>query len=143
MRTGVDATGGTTPDGGGYEYLDHTADVQIHSWGSDLSSAVGAAAVAMFGIITDLGDVVEDAAAPEEGGGEGAVRGSTPGELATGPAASGAGGWPIVVDVDGHDVKSAVYNFLDECLFAFCGDARVYRRVEVDAVDRGTLRLWG
>ncbi|GAB0492055.1 hypothetical protein MMPV_003314 [Pyropia vietnamensis] len=137
MRTGVDPTSGTTADGGSYEYLDHTADVQIHSWGRDLPSAVGAAAVAMFGIITDLSDVVE---APEGEGGDG-VGGSTPEELPTQPMGGGrleggAAGWPIVVDANGHDVKSAVFNFLDECLFAFCGDARVYRRVEVDSVDR-------
>ncbi|PXF43793.1 Protein archease-like [Gracilariopsis chorda] len=42
---------------GGWEYLDHTADVQIHSWGIDMSEAYGAAVVAMSGYMVELGDI--------------------------------------------------------------------------------------
>ncbi|GMH38738.1 hypothetical protein BSKO_06622 [Bryopsis sp. KO-2023] len=37
-----------------FEYLDHTADVQIHSWGRDVSEAFAQAALGMFNYMTPL-----------------------------------------------------------------------------------------
>jgi len=37
-----------------YEYLDHTADVQIHAWGDNLAEAFEQCAMGMFGYITDI-----------------------------------------------------------------------------------------
>lgn len=40
-----------------YEYLDHTADVQIHAWGDTLTEAFQNGAIAMMAYITDIKQV--------------------------------------------------------------------------------------
>ncbi|XP_076682791.1 protein archease [Andrena cerasifolii] len=37
-----------------YEYLDHTADIQLHAWGDTMKEAFEQCGVAMFGYTTDL-----------------------------------------------------------------------------------------
>ncbi|CAH1369298.1 protein archease-like [Tenebrio molitor] len=37
-----------------YEYLDHTADVQLHAWGDSLKEAFEQCGIAMFGYMTEL-----------------------------------------------------------------------------------------
>lgn len=52
-----------TPAGkqpGGWEYRDHTADVQIHSWGVNLGEAFGAAVVGMFAYMVELDEIDND-----------------------------------------------------------------------------------
>ena len=44
----------------GFEFLDHTADVQIHAWAKDLKTTFAEAAKAMFAYMTDLDLVQED-----------------------------------------------------------------------------------
>ncbi|XP_062554413.1 protein archease-like [Armigeres subalbatus] len=40
-----------------YEYLDHTADVQLHAWGESLKEAFEQCGMAMFGYMTELSSV--------------------------------------------------------------------------------------
>ncbi|EME31546.1 archease [Galdieria sulphuraria] len=74
----------------GYEYLDHTADVQIHCWGNSWETAFEAAGLALFDYMTDLRQVKPDP-----------VVGSVP------------------IRAQGHDLYSLLYKFLDECLFQY------------------------
>ncbi|XP_046991692.1 protein archease-like [Schistocerca americana] len=37
-----------------YEYLDHTADVQLHAWGDNLEEAFEQCAMAMFAYMTEI-----------------------------------------------------------------------------------------
>ena len=74
----------------GFEYLDHTADVQLHAWGPSLKEAFEQCCKAMFGYMTDLDTVRESGTQ--------------------------------VLETTGHDLESALYNFLDEWLFNFCAE---------------------
>jgi len=89
--------------GGGYEYLDHTADVQIHAWGPSLGDAFAQAALGMFGYMTE----------PD------------------GIAISAAPGGARFVDATGHDAVTLLFNFLDACLYAFASDDFVARDMRV------------
>ena len=91
-----------------YEYLDHTADVQLHSWGASLAEAFEQQVLAIMGLITELPTVRVE-----------------PGDAA-----------PREVEVEGHDTLSLLYNFLDECLYLFNAELFVTRRLRVVELDR-------
>uniref|UniRef100_A0A1I7WYJ0 Helicase ATP-binding domain-containing protein n=1 Tax=Heterorhabditis bacteriophora TaxID=37862 RepID=A0A1I7WYJ0_HETBA len=44
---------------GGFEYLDHPADIQVHSWGVDLGKTIENLVTAMYAYMTDLSQVDE------------------------------------------------------------------------------------
>lgn len=38
----------------GYEYIDHPADIQIHSWGANINKALEPLAIGLFGVMFDI-----------------------------------------------------------------------------------------
>ena len=92
-----------------FEYLDHTADVQIHSWGSCVEEAFEQQVIGIMTLITELPTV----RVPEPIG-------------ATGRR---------TVSVEGHDLQSLLYNFLDEWLFQFNAESFVCRRIKITSLN--------
>lgn len=76
-----------------YEYLDHTADVQLHSWGDSLKESLEQIAMAMFSYMTEI-ETVENKQTEE-----------------------------LVIQLDeGDDLLNLVFKWLDEWLFKFCAE---------------------
>ncbi|KAL5493286.1 hypothetical protein EMCRGX_G014440 [Ephydatia muelleri] len=104
---------GTT--GKKYEYLDHTADIQLHAYrfslgGSSLSEAFEQVAVAMFGYITDLSTV--EVTRSEE------------------------------ITAEGHDMESLLFQFLNEFLFLFCAEPFfVAKEVKITEFDKQNFKI--
>jgi len=92
-----------------FEYLDHTADVQLHAWGTSLGRAFESVVLAMFGYITNLDSVKIDP------------------ELK-----------PTVITAKGRDMKSLLYNFMDEFLYIFSTEDLVFCDVEIVDIDSDT-----
>ena len=134
-----------------FEYLDHTADVQIHSWGSTLQEAFEQQVLGIMGLITDLSTIRVHAILPSErvalerhaaravlgedalAGGEAAesndvARGTAEGEDVPRGVRE--------VCAEAHDLPSLLYQFLDEWLFQFNAELFVCRRLRIVALDR-------
>ncbi|XP_077972256.1 protein archease-like [Styela clava] len=93
-----------------FEYLDHTADVQIHSWGEDLSEAFEQAAMGMFNYMTDI-----DGVCPES---------------------------HREIEVEGEDLESLLYKFLDEFLFMMsCVPYYIPREVKITEFDEKEFKI--
>ena len=95
------------------EYLDHTADIQLHAWGKTLEEAFEQQVLAVMGLVTEAQtvDVHSPAAHRRQ------------------------------VAAEGHDVQSLLYNFLDEWLFQFNADLFVCRRLKIISLDRTNWRI--
>lgn len=94
-----------------YEYLDHTADVQCHSWGKTLKDAFENMGPCMFNYMTDLSTVAID-------------------ESKT-----------ILIEAKGHDMQSLLFNFMDEMLFRFCTEAFICAKLEIVRFDRDNFQI--
>lgn len=91
-----------------YEYLDHTADVQLHSWGDSLKESFEQIAISMFGYMTDI-ETVEMKSKQEV---------------------------EILLDVE-DDLLNLVYRWLDEWLFLFSAEPFfIARKVEIVEFDQ-------
>ncbi|CAG9464812.1 unnamed protein product [Pedinophyceae sp. YPF-701] len=94
-------------NGMNFEYLDHTADIQVHSWGKRLEEALEGAALGMFNYMSDLQFATIDPSMTRE------------------------------IEATGHDASSLLFGFLDELLFTFHTENLLAKRVTVTELRRG------
>ena len=141
-----------------YEYKDHTADIQIHSWGDSMEECFAWAALAMFNYMTPLKRLASSALS---------AKGSAAGTRVPGNANMGThedndeddandedgedapATEPNVghsFEVEAHDAHSLLFAFLDELLFNFHTTMTVCNAVQVLPIERrgeGTWRVRG
>jgi len=86
-----------------WEYLDHTADVLVHSWGDSVEEAVGQCALALWSHIVDMPIIQYN-------------RGLCP---------------PRIISAFGKDLIDLLFNFLDACLYAYGEDYFLCKRIRV------------
>ncbi|KAL7540020.1 hypothetical protein ACHAXR_009847 [Thalassiosira sp. AJA248-18] len=106
---------GIPPAGAQFEYLDHPADVILHSWGVDLPQSLSNLAVCMFGYMTSIDSITINNAQSSEHG--------------------------TNLTAQGHDMHSLIYSFLDEWLFNFHDSGFVPKEVEVSQFCRDVWRI--
>lgn len=109
----VDSSMGDTQPTRGYEYTNHTADIQIHAWGASLSEALSGVVQSMIGYMVKLDNVEIDNHEYKR------------------------------VSAQGHDVKSMVYNFLNEWLFVFLDCGFIPKKVEILSVQDFSVHSYG
>jgi len=94
-----------------YEYLDHTADIQLHSWGPTINEAFEQNALAMFNYISELKYVDINEADS------------------------------TIIEVEGHDLESLLYSFMNEFLMAFCIDKIVCKKITILHFDKENFKI--
>lgn len=131
-----------------YEYKDHTADIQIHSWGDSVEECFAWAALAMYNYMTPLKRLAKMNA-------KGSATGArVPGNANMGsfceddddvdeegdaPAAEPTVGHTF--EVEAHDAHSLLFAFLDELLFHFHTSMLVCTKIQVATIDRTRWRV--
>lgn len=88
-----------------FEYLDHTADVQLHAWGSSLQEAFEQVGLAMFNYMTPIDALTINEACTRE------------------------------VVASGHDLQSLLFNYLDELLFIYATEYIMFCRIAISKLD--------
>ena len=101
---------GTPPIGASYEYLDHPADIILHSWGTNISNALSNLTLCMFGYITSLDSISINNTQSIEHGSD--------------------------IIGEGHDMHSLIYSYLDEWLFNFHDTGFIPKQVEISELQR-------
>ena len=101
---------GTPPIGASFEYLDHPADIILHSWGADISNALSNLTLCMFGYITSLDSIsINNTQSIEHG---------------------------LDIVGEGHDLHSLIYSYLDEWLFDFHDTGFIPKLVDISELQR-------
>ena len=106
---------GTPPEGSKFEYLDHPADIILHSWGGDLSESLSNLAICMFGYITSLDSITINQTQSLEHGRN--------------------------ISAQGHDLHSLIYSFLDEWLFNFHDTGFVAKEITISECNLDDWRI--
>lgn len=94
-----------------FEYRDHTADIQLHAWGKDMSEAFENAGLAMFNYMTPLQGVKIDPTKEK------------------------------IYKMQAHDMQSLLFAFLDELLFIFNTEFFVCKAIHIIKFDRETWEI--
>lgn len=124
-----------------FEYLDHTADVQLHAWGKTLEEAFENAALCMFNYMTPLeGIVIDDGLTRCDRRAWASRRGRQRRSLQL-PQ-------PVPVphkhrryEAEGHDLQSLLFAFLDEMLFGFGTEFFVCKEIRILELDRSAWKI--
>ena len=108
-----------------FEYLDHTADVQLHAWGETLSQSFEQVALCMFNYMTPLEGIEKNVRQRlnqvDEGGASG--------ELKT--LADDSGVVRVMKIAEAKDIDALMFQWLDEFLFGFNTEFFVPVRIRV------------
>jgi len=86
-----------------WEYLDHTADVLVHSWGETLEETFGQSALALWSHIVDRSHIEYKSSVC----------------------------FPRIISAFGKDLIDLLFNFLDACLYAYGSDYFLCNRIKV------------
>jgi SHS2 domain-containing protein len=95
-----------------YEYKDHTADIQIHSWGAHLGEAYAWAALGMFDYMTPLEDCTKKPTTRFK-----------------------------EIRASGHDLDTLLFAFLDELLFTFHTEMLICTAIQMCEFDKKSMSI--
>eukprot|EP00878_Enallax_costatus_P008424 GHUV01008805.1.p1 GENE.GHUV01008805.1~~GHUV01008805.1.p1 ORF type:complete len:228 (+),score=74.02 GHUV01008805.1:1157-1840(+) len=88
-----------------FEYLDHTADVQLHAWGGSLKEAFEQVGLAMFNYMTPVDALCVDDACTRD------------------------------FSASGHDLHSLLFAYLDELLFVYSTEYIMMKHIHITTMD--------